>query len=291
MRISLSITNFSWPGGPEPIAQRLAATARAAEDAGLHTLWVADHPLQADPASRPDEPMLAPYPTLAFLAALTRRIRLGTLVSGATFRKPALLIKEVTTLDVLSGGRAWLGIGAGYNEGEARNMGLYFPAVAQRFDILADTLEIAKRMWAGDDSPFHGLHETLEGPVGSPPPLTRPHPPILVGGTGQHRTLRLVAEHADACNLFDVPDGGESVRRQLQALRGHCAEVGRPFEQIERTITTALRPQESVDEFVARCGELAHLGIQHVVVITRGRPWPEDGIVTLGAASTQLAAA
>ncbi len=289
MQVSLSITNFSWPDGTAAIAERLAATARAAEAAGLDTVWVADHPLQSDPASRLDEPMLEAYTTLGFLAGQTSRIRLGTLVAGATFRAPALLVKEVTTLDVLSGGRAWLGIGAGYNEEEARAMGVNLPPVGERFDILADTLDIAQRMWAGDDSPFHGSHEHLDHPIGSPLPLSRPRPPVLIGGTGERRTLRLVAEYADACNLFDVPDGRRSVRRQLDVLARHCADVGRPYEQIERTITTALQPDEPVDRFIERCGDLGGLGIQHVVVITRGAPWTGDGVDTLGAAASQLA--
>ena len=270
------------------IADLLTATARAAEDAGLDTVWVADHLLQSDPASRLDEPMLEAYTTLGFLAGQTSRIRLGTLVSGATFRAPALLVKQVTTLDVLSGGRAWLGIGAGYNEDEARAMGICLPPIPERFHILADTLALAGRMWSGDESPFHGRHEHLEHPVGSPRPLCQPRPPILVGGTGERRTLRLVAEYADACNLFDIPDGGRSVRRQLDILARHCADVGRPYEQIERTITTALQPDERADQFLDRCGKLSELGIEHVVVITRGRPWTHDGIDALGAAAAQL---
>jgi F420-dependent oxidoreductase-like protein len=271
------------------MAGRLAATARGAEAAGLDTVWVADHLLQADPASRLDEPMLEAYTTLGFLAGQTRRIRLGALVTGATLRAAALLVKQVTTLDVLSGGRAWLGIGAGYGEQEARAMGVYLPPVRERFDILADTLQIAQRMWAGDESPFHGRHEHLEHPIGSPLALSQPRPRVLIGGTGERRTLRLVAEHADACNLFDVPDGGRSVRRQLDVLARHCADVGRPYEQIERTVTTALQPDEPVDRFVERCAELAGLGIGHVVVITRGTPWTEDGVNTLGVAAAQLA--
>jgi F420-dependent oxidoreductase-like protein len=284
------MTNFSWPDGAARLAERLAATARAAEDAGLDTVWVADHLRQSDPASRLDEPMLEAYTTLGYLAGQTSRIRLGTLVAGATFRAPALLVKQVTTLDVLSGGRAWLGIGSGYDDDEARAMGIYLPPLRERFDILTDTLKIAQRMWAGDESPFHGRHEDLEHPIASPLPLCRPRPPVLVGGTGERRTLRLVAEYADACNLFDIPDGGRSVRRQLEALARHCADVGRPYDQIERTVTTALQPDEPVDQFIDRCRELGELGIEHVVVITRGRPWTDDGVKVLGAAAAQLAA-
>jgi F420-dependent oxidoreductase-like protein len=289
MRISLSVTNFSWTDGPAAIADRLTATARAAEDCGLDTVWVPDHPVQSDPASSPDEPMLEAYTTLGFLAGQTSRIRLGTLVAGATFRAPALLVKAVTTLDVLSGGRAWLGIGAGYNQDEAADMGMYLPPVPERFDRLADTLEIAQHMWSADESAYHGRREHLAHPICSPQPLNRPRPPILIGGTGERRTLQLVAKYGDACNLFDVPDGGHTVRRQLDVLARHCADVGRSYQQVERTLTTALQPDEPGDRFVDRCGKLAGLGIQHVIVIARGRAWTDDGVSILGTAATQLA--
>jgi F420-dependent oxidoreductase-like protein len=290
VRISLSITNFSWPLGTAAIAERTVSVARAAENAGLDTVWVADHPIQSDPASGPDEPMLEAYTLLGLLAGHTRRVRLGTLVTGVTFRPPALLIKAVTTLDVISGGRAWLGIGAGYNADEARDMGMPLPPVSERFDILTDTLEIAARMWSGDQSPYHGRRVHLDHPIGSPRPLSRPRPPILIGGTGARRTLRLVAEYADACNLFDIPDGGRSVRQQLEVLDRHCAEVGRPAQEIERTITTALQPNEPAEQFAERCGALGALGIQHVIVITRGRPWTDESVAVLGAAAQALAA-
>jgi F420-dependent oxidoreductase-like protein len=291
MKVSFSITNFSWPGPATYIGEHLATTARAAEAAGLDTVWVADHLVQSDPASRPDEPMLEAYTTLGFLAGQTRTIRLGTMVTGATFRAPALLIKAVTTLDVLSRGRAWLGIGAGYQTSEASAMGLDSPSVAQRFDVLADTIEIATRMWSGDQSAFHGRAHNLDGPIGSPLPVSRPRPRLLIGGTGERRTLRLVAQHADACNLFDIPDGGATVRHQLSVLGQHCADVGRPVEEIEKTISTVLSPDEPASRFVEHCGSLGQAGIDHVVVITRGTPWTDEAIGTLGAAADQLRAA
>ncbi|HZD96935.1 MAG TPA: TIGR03560 family F420-dependent LLM class oxidoreductase [Micromonosporaceae bacterium] len=291
MKISLSITNFSWPGPPSDIGEHLATTARAAEAAGLDTVWVADHLIQADPASRPDEPMLEAYTTLGFLAGQTRTIGLGTMVTGATFRAPALLIKAVTTLDVLSRGRAWLGIGAGYQTSEASAMGLDSPSTSQRFDVLADTIDIANRMWSGDQSAFHGRRHHLDHPIGSPLPVSRPRPRLLIGGTGERRTLRLVAQHADACNLFDIPDGGVTVRRQLSILGQHCADIGRPVEEIEKTISTALSPHEPASRFVDHCGSLGEAGIDHVVVITRGMPWTDEAIDTLGTAAGQLKAA
>jgi alkanesulfonate monooxygenase SsuD/methylene tetrahydromethanopterin reductase-like flavin-dependent oxidoreductase (luciferase family) len=233
--------------------------------------------------------MLEAYSVLSFLAAHTTRIRLGAMVSPATLRAPVLLIKQVTTLDVLSGGRAWLGLGAGYDTEVERGLGLSAPDVRTRFDVLADTLELAQRMWSGYESPYAGRRTRLDRPIASPPPVSRPHPPVLVGGTGARRTLRLVAELADACNLFDIPDGGRAVRAALDALAGHCADVGRDPGEIERTISTALAPGEPAAEFVARCRALAELGMQHVVVITRGRPWTGDALDTIAAAAGELA--
>src|SRR5215208_1587116 len=185
MRFSLSITNYSWQSSPTGLGSELARVVRAADDADLDTVWVADHLIQADPTSTPESEMLEAYTTLGFLAAQTQTVRLGTMVTGVTFRPPALLIKAVTTLDVLSGGRAWLGVGAGYQQDEARAMDLPLPPVPERFDRLEDLLRLAKQMWAGDASPFTGTHARLERPVGNPLPVTRPHPPILVGGTGE----------------------------------------------------------------------------------------------------------
>ena len=234
MRVSIAVTNYSWPGGPNGLGSELARLVRGADRAGVDTVWVVDHLLQADPTAPPeDTEMLEAYTTLGFLAAQTERVRLGTMVSGVTFRPPALLVKAVTTLDVLSGGRAWLGLGAGYHGEEAEAMGLPLPPVAERFQRLEETLRIAAQMWAGDDAPFEGRHYRLGRPAGSPPPIQRPGPPVLVGGTGERKTLRLVAQYADACNLFDIPDGGRTVTHKLAVLAQHCADLGRPYDQIE----------------------------------------------------------
>ena len=270
MRFSLSLTQYSWPGGPQALATQLAEVGRAADEAGLDTLWVADHLIQADPTAVPDSEMLEAYTTLGFLAARTRRIRIGAMVTPVTFRPPSLLIKAVTTLDVLSGGRAWLGLGAGYHDEEARRMDLPFPPTRERFERLEEALRRALEMWQGDSA-------------SNPPPLTEPHPPILIGGMGERRTLRLVAQYADACNLFDIPDEGATIRRKLDVLARHCEAVGRPYEAIEKTVSTRLEPGEPAEAFAERCAALAALGIEHAVVITPA-PWTADAVAVLGAA-------
>jgi F420-dependent oxidoreductase-like protein len=287
MRISLSVTDFSWPDPTRELAASLAEVARDADEGGLDTVWVADHLLQADPNSRPEAEMLEAYTTLGFLAAQTERVRLGTMVTGVTFRPPALLIKAVTTLDALSGGRAWLGIGAGYQQDEARAMGLDLPPLGERFERLEETLRLAVQMWAGDTSPFQGEHYRLEHPVSSPGPLTKPHPPILIGGMGERKTLRLVARYADACNLFDIPDGGRTIRHKLDVLAGHCNDLGRDYDTIDKTLSTRLEAGETANQFAGRCAYLAALGITHVVLITTG-PWTTGELDIICSAARML---
>src|SRR5215211_2559022 len=285
MRISLSITNYSWPH----LDSDLVRTVRHADRLGLDTVWVADHLIQADPTSVPDSEMLEAYTTLGFLAAQTERIRLGTMVTAVTFRPPSVLIKAVTTLDVLSGGRAWLGVGAGYHEDEASAMDLPLPPIGERFERLEEILQLAVQMGRDDRSPFVGRHYRLGRPVNNPPPLTKPHPPILIGGMGERKTLRLVAQYADACNLFDIPDEGRTIRHKLDVLARHCDAVGRPYQEIEKTVSTRLAPDESPAEFAERCAALAAFGIEHAVVITDG-PWSESAVRRLAAAGRQLLA-
>jgi F420-dependent oxidoreductase-like protein len=289
MRISLSITNYSWPGGPERLGPALAGIARAADAAGLDTLWVTDHLMQADPSSTPEAEMLEAYTALGHLAGQTRRIKLGAMVTGVTFRPPIVLIKAVTTLDVLSGGRAWLGVGAGYHADEARALELPLPPTAERFDSLEDTLRLALQMWNGDSSPFHGRRHRLEQPFGSPLPISSPHPPILIGGVGERKTLKLVAQYGDACNLFDIPDGGKTIKHKLEVLKRHCDDLGRPYNDIEKTVSTRLHPSESADEFATRCAALQKLGLDHAVVLTPG-PWTEDAVSVLAHAQWSLSA-
>ena len=285
MRVSISLTNLSWPGG---LAPSLGRVVEAADRAGVDTVWVVDHLIQADPTAPPDDTeMLEAYTTLGFLAARTERVRLGTMVTGVTFRPPALLVKAVTTLDVLTGGRAWLGIGVGHHGGEASDMGLPFPPAAERYERLEETLQIANRMWAGDETPFEGRHYRLGRPQGSPGPAGHPHPPILIGGAGERKTLRLVARYADACNLFDIPDGGRTVRHKLAVLARHCEEVGRPYEAVEKTLSSRLEPGESSEELIRRCQAAAAWGIEHMVLVVSS-PWTPEALSTLATAIPAL---
>lgn len=220
-----------------------------------------DHFFQIEAVGPPEDPMLEGYSALVYAAALTERITLGTMVTGVTYRHPGILVKTVTTLDVLSGGRAWLGIGAAWNEEESRGLGIRFPPTAERFERLEETLRIAHRMWEGDESPFEGEHYTLERPLNSPPALRRPRPPILVGGGGEKKTLRFVAKYADACNLFD----GDELPRKLEVLREHCEREGRDHTEIEKTSLTFFTGTPSVGAAVDTVGRLAERGIDHVI--------------------------
>ncbi|MQA06120.1 MAG: TIGR03560 family F420-dependent LLM class oxidoreductase [Streptosporangiales bacterium] len=282
MRISISLTNHSWPGGAAALRTAAGRTAQLAEEVGVYAVWVADHLMQAEPGTQPDEPLLEAYTTLGYLAAKTERVELGSMVSPVTFREPALLVKAVTSLDVLSGGRAWCGLGIGHTgDTEGRFFGMPFPPVAERFERMEETLRLARQMWAGDESPFDGAHYRLERPLNRPNSLRRPHPPIVVGGMGEKQTLRLVAQYADACNIFDIPDGGAAAKRALDALARHCDAVGRPYDEIERTMATRLEPGESADSFARRCEAIRRLGIDHVMVITTGA-WTEPAVRSLG---------
>lgn len=282
MDVSISIT--SYPSGGTAAA--LTDLGQAADGLGLHTVWATDHLIQADPVAATTDPMLEAYAVLAFLAATTSRVRLGAMVSPVTFRPPALLVKTVTSIDVLSEGRAWLGVGAGYQQAEARDMGLPLPATTERFEHLEDAVRLAAQMWRGDTAPFHGHHAHADRPLSSPGPLTRPHPPILIGGTGERRTLPLVAAYADACNLFDIPDDGTTIRRKLAVLRRLCAAIGRDEAEITKTVSTALGDGEPAARFAERCGRLKSYGIGHVVVIARGRPFTVSDLGLLATAGT-----
>ena len=262
MELGLHVSNFTWPGGAPAIGADLARVATAAEDQGFAKLSVMDHVWQIGVIGPPEHEMLEAYTTLGFVAARTTRIELLAWVTAVVYREPGLLAKAVTTLDVLSGGRAWLGIGAAWNEAEARGLGLMFPPTAERFERLEEALEICLQMWSDDDSSYSGKHYRLERTLNSPQSLSRPHPPILIGGGGERKTLRLVARYAQACNLFAGPE----LQHKLDVLRRHCDEVGRDYAEIEKTVMGPLDPGpkgERVGDLIAAMRQLAGLGITH----------------------------
>ena len=267
MLIGVQIPSFTWPGGATEIRPTLTRIGQAIDAAGFASLWVMDHFFQIQMVGKFDEPMLESYSTLSYLAAVTQHVRLGTMVTGVIYRHPGLLVKTVTTLDVLSGGRAYLGIGAAWNEREAIGLGVPFPPLRDRFERLEETLKIVQQMWSGPVAAFQGKHYQLAETLNSPQPISKPHPPILIGGGGEQKTLRLVAKYADACNLFAF-EGAAAVRAKLEVLRRHCDEVGRPYDTIEKTALGAINlgaggmsPRQVIDF----CHQLSEVGIQHLI--------------------------
>jgi F420-dependent oxidoreductase-like protein len=274
MKFGITIPRFLAPGGDAGIASELAGIARDADQAGLDSLWVMDHFFQIPPVGVAEEPMLEGYATLSYVAGITERISLGTLVTGVTYRHPGLLVKTVTTLDVLSGGRAWLGIGAGWYEREHLGLGVPFPPVSERFERLEETLQIAQQMWSGVVGPYEGKHYQLAETLCQPMPLSTPRPRIMIGGGGEQKTLRLVARYADACNLFAMPgeEGLATLSHKLDVLRAHCEAEGRPFAAIEKTVLgpAPLRAEHPMamapDAVPAFVEQLEGLGIEHYIV-------------------------
>src|SRR5262245_18926297 len=234
MKLGLQIPSFTWPGGSERLAPLLQRIGQTAEDAGFASLWVMDHFFQIEMVGKANEPMLEGYSTLSFLAAVTKRVRLGTLVTGVIYRYPGILIKTVTTLDVLSGGRAYFGVGAAWNEREAKGLGVPFPPIKERMERLEETLQIALQMWSGTVGPYNGKHYQLAEAMCNPQPISKPHPRIMIGGGGEKKTLQLVAKYADACILFSRM-GVDTVRSKLDILKQHCEKVGRDYSEIEKT--------------------------------------------------------
>src|ERR1700716_581246 len=267
MKIGLQIPDYTWPGGPPKLGGHLAAVARTADAAGFEFVGVMDHLWQIRSVGSIEREMLEAYTTLGYLAGLTKRAKLLAVVTAAVYRYPGMLGKIVTTLDVLSGGRAWLGIGAAWNEAEARGLGIPFPPLAERFERLEETLQICQEMGEGkrgSEKPFRGEHYQLGRPLNSPQSLTRPHPLILIGGGGEKKNLRLDAQYADACNLFPTPE----IPRKLDILRDHCRAVGRNYDEIEKTamFTFDLGDNgDNVGKVIGGLRWLAGMGIQTVI--------------------------
>jgi F420-dependent oxidoreductase-like protein len=263
MQLGIHVPNFTWPGGATTMATDLRDLAVAVDDAGFTKLSVMDHVWQIRPVGPIEDDMLEAYTTLGYLAAVTTRVDLLAWVTAVVYREPGLLAKCVTTLDVLSGGRAWLGIGAAWNDEESHGLGLPFPGTAERFERLEEALQICLQMWSDDEGPYDGKHYHLGRTMNVPQSLRRPHPPILIGGGGEKKTLRLVAQYADACNLFAGPE----LERKLDILRQHCADVGRDYAEIEKTVMMPFdlgADGAKADEVLAELHRLAGLGVQHV---------------------------
>jgi F420-dependent oxidoreductase-like protein len=280
VKIGLQIPDFTTPGGPARLGPDLATVARVADDAGFEFIALMDHFFQIGMLGPPEHEMLEAYTTLGYLAGNTSRAKLLTLVTGAVYRYPGILAKVVTTLDVLSGGRAWLGIGAAWNDEESRGLGIAFPPVAERFERLEETVQICLQMWRGDESPYRGTHYQLERPLNSPQALSQPHPPIMIGGSGERKTLRLVARYAQACNLFPGPDLG----RKLDVLRAHCETEGRDYDEIEKTcyfIFDVGEKGERAGQIVDELGALAELGFQAAIGAV-ARVWDVTPLEVIG---------
>ena len=286
MKIGLQVPRFNWPGGTDNIGLKLAEIAGAADDAGFDSVWVMDHFHQVGQGyGAPEEPMLEAYTALAYMAAVTRNVRLGTMVTGSFYRHPGVLVKMVTTLDVLSEGRSMLGIGAGWYEMESRGMGVPFPySLKERMGRFEETLKIAHHMWRDDRKSFKGKYYHLEEPICSPQPISRPHPYIMIGGAGEKKTLRYVAKYGDACNLhlgahpklrgysersyMNYRTRKERLRHKLDVLRMHCEREGRDYDEIDKSVLIPLEVSPGMltpGEVVGMCRELSEMGFNYVV--------------------------
>ncbi len=264
MKLGLQIPYFTWPGGPPDVARKLGEIVRSAEAAGYDSIWVMDHHFQIPMVGPADMDMLEAYTTLGFIAGQTSRVGLGTMITGVTYRHPGILIKEVTTLDVLSGGRAWLGVGAAWFEREHLGLGVPFPPLKERFERLEEALQIANQMWSDDNNgPYEGKHYRLAETINVPQALQKPRPRIMVGGGGEKKTLRLVAKYADACNIPGMDPG--AVQHKLDILRQHCEREGRNYDDIEKTVITVMnvgRDGSQAGELVEQLGLLREAGAQ-----------------------------
>jgi F420-dependent oxidoreductase-like protein len=263
MKLGLHLSNFTYPDGASALAADLSRIAAAAEDAGFHRLSVMDHVWQIRPIGPIETDMLEAYTVLGYLAARTSKVELLAWVTAVVYREPGLLAKCVTTLDVLSEGRAMLGIGAAWNEEESLGLGLPFPPTAERFERLEEALQIYQQMCSDDEGPYEGKHYRLARTMNVPQSLRRPYPPILIGGGGEKKTLRLVAQYADACNLFPSPELGH----KLEVLRGHCADLGRDYDEIEKTVMMQFDPGANgagVDQLLDQLQHLAAFGVAEV---------------------------
>ncbi len=273
MRLGLQVFQYNWLNTQNQLGDTLGLLAQRAERAGFYSFWVPDHFFQSERFGRPEDEMLEAWSTIAFVAGRTNSIKLGVMVTGITYRYPGLLVKTATTLDVLSHGRTYFGLGAAWYQEEHEAYDIPFPSTAERFERLEETLQIAHQMWAGDERSYEGKHYQLARPLNSPQSVQRPHPPIIIGGSGERKTLRFVAQYADACNLFARPGNEDDLKHKLAVLREHCETLGRPYDAIEKTAVVLLPPltrdgrentitPPAVLDYLA---QLAELGIEHAI--------------------------
>jgi alkanesulfonate monooxygenase len=280
----MHIADFTWSGGPTALGPALAKHVRDAELAGLTRITVMDHFWQIGGVGPAETEMLEAYTVLGYLAAHTSTARLHTLVTGVIYREPALLAKAVSTLDVLSGGRAGLGIGAAWNQDESLGLGFHFPPTKERMDRLEEAIQICMQMWSPSEAPFDGKHYQLGRTLNIPQPLQEPHPYLMIGGGGEQRTLKLVARYADACNIFAGPEAAH----KLDVLRAHCDTVGRDYDKIEKTTTMRIEPGSTADDIVRAGTEMAKLGFTATYVYASGVAEPTAIVDLLGTAADQL---
>ncbi|HUF52490.1 MAG TPA: LLM class F420-dependent oxidoreductase [Dehalococcoidia bacterium] len=268
MKVGLQVPYLTWEGGAPELGLKLGQIARTAEDSGFNSVWMMDHFFQIPMVGPAEADMLEVYTSLGFLAAHTSRVGIGAMVTGVTYRNPGVLVKQVTTLDVLSGGRAWLGIGAAWFEREHDGLGVAFPPLKERFERLEEALQIAHQMWNNDNNgAFEGKHFQLEETLNVPQSLQKPHPRILIGGSGERKTLRLVAKYADACNIF-AHLGIDAVRHKISVLREHCEREGRDYDDIEKTVISPMNPGlngENAGQLVELFGQMSEAGVQTII--------------------------
>jgi F420-dependent oxidoreductase-like protein len=288
MELGVHVVNFALPGGPAQLGPDLAAIAQAAEGAAFTQLSVMDHFFQLVPLGGPEQPMLEGYTTLGYLAAQTETMRLGLVVSGVTYRYPGLLAKIATTLDLLSGGRAYLGLGAAWYEEEHSALGVPFPPLGERFERLEEAIQICLQMWSDDDGPFQGRHYQLGETRNVPQALQRPHPPLLIGGGGEKKTLRLVAQYADACNLTTA-EGLAGFEHKLEVLRAHCDALGRDYDAIQKTVLYVRPIPDAGDQraFVEELRGYEKAGADMMIVMPGGEK-PADQLAGLADTAAAL---
>ena len=268
MYIGLQIPSFKYPGGAAAIRPRLKEIITAAEDGGFYSLWVMDHYYQIKGffGETYTDPMLEAYTTLGYFAGLTEKVYLGVLVTGVIYRHPAVLMKMVNTVDILAGGRTYFGIGAAWYEDEALGQGIPYPSTSERFEHLEDSLQLAKMLWDTDETSFEGQHYSAPAITNNPRPLSKPHPRIMIGGTGPKKTLHMVAQYADACNIGDWV-GDENMQKALDTLKAHCESLGRDYDTIEKTTlcTVHLSGDDTANSIIKRIKELSGMGFTHAI--------------------------